>query len=442
MQLTRRYFLKSTGALAVYCGVAPVDRLLAQGMDDPAGHPVRPQKTLVVVFLRGGIDGLNWVVPYGDPAYAGLRPKLAVARPGAEGGAFDLDGHFGLNPRCAALMPWLNEGVAVAAHAVGYGQNSRSHFEEQDTWETGVAGNTLGGDGWLNRHLLTSRGHGPVRAIAFSDALPRILRGPAPAYAVRGLSSLTMPGVRGAPAAALAGALEHAYEVDPDGDAGDAARELVSGAGRNTLEGVRVIQSVVGQDYTAAAAYPENNPLSEKLKSAAQLIKAGIGLEVVQVDFTGWDTHNRQGNGAMGGFGDQLEQLSTALAAFAQDLGPKLDDTLVLTLSDFGRTAKENGTGGTDHGWANAMLALGGPVAARGATRHAASADQRTGVKQRRKVLTRWPGLGPEQLHQKRDLLHTTDFRDVLGEVVAKHLGNANLPKVLPGHTFSPVGLV
>ena len=442
MQLTRRYFLRSSGALAVYCGVAPVDRLLAAGMDDPARHPVTRNKTLVVVFLRGGIDGLNWVVPHGDGAYAGLRPKLGVAVPGAEGGALDLDGFFGLNPRCAELMPMFDEGLAVAAHAVGYGENSRSHFEEQDVWETGVAGNTLGHDGWLNRHLLTSTGHGGVRAVAFGDMLPRILRGDAPAYAVRGLKELAMPGSRHVPAAAMAAALEHAYARGPDADGGagvgeasDAARDLLADAGRDTLEGVRLIEAVASRDYTPAADYPEKNPLGKKLRGAAQLIKADIGLEVVQVDFGGWDTHNAQGNGAQGGYGDKLGQLSAALAAFAKDLGPRLDDTLVLTLSDFGRTAKENGTGGTDHGWANALMAIGAPVAAAGA-------DTLTGIKRRRKVVSRWPGLGPEQLHEKRDLLHTTDFRDVLGEVVRTHLGNDNLPTVLPGHVFQDVGLI
>jgi uncharacterized protein (DUF1501 family) len=434
MKLTRRFFIQSSGALAVYCGVAPLDRLLANSMDDPANHRVKKHKSLVVIFLRGGIDGLNWVVPYGDPAYAGLRPDLKVHTPGSENGAIDLDGMFGLNPRCDALMPWFDEGVAVAAHAVGYSKNSRSHFEEQDVWETGVAGNTIGYDGWLNRHLLTSEGHGPVRAIAFSDTMPRILRGDATAYAIPGLTALGLPKREGEDAAVLS-ALEHAYQVDPNpmGDAAKSAQDMVHGAGTDTLQGIKLIQEVAKQPYQPAAEYPERNKLAESLKSTARLLKADLGLEVVQIDYGGWDTHNRQGNGHEGNYGNKLQALSEALSAFAKDMGSQLDDTLVLTISDFGRTARQNGSGGTDHGWANAMLALGGPVTKTG---------EKTGIKQRRKVLTQWPGLAPDQLYQKRDLLHTTDFRDVLAEVVQTHLGNDNLPTVLPNHEFKNVGLI
>ncbi len=440
MRLTRRFFIQSTGALAVYCGVAPIDRLLAATMDDPTKHPVTRKKTLVVIFLRGGIDGLNWIVPYNDPDYIKLRPSLHVKAPGQDGGAIDLDGVFGINPRCKALMPWFDQGVAVAAHAVGYSKNSRSHFEEQDVWETGVAGNTVGYDGWLNRHLLTSEGHGPVRAIAFSDTLPRILRGDAPAYAISGLTSLGLPDGKYADANVITAALEHAYQCDPDpnGTAGRDATQLLADAGRDTLEGIDLIQKVAAQPYTPAAEYPARSALGGRLESAARLIKADLGLEVVQIDYGGWDTHSRQGNGPDGPYGNKLQELGDSLAAFAQDLGPRLDDTLVLTISDFGRTARENGTRGTDHGWANAMLALGGSVA----TAAAIDPAQRTGVKQRRKVLAKWPGLAEDQLHQKRDLLHTTDFRDVLAEVVRVHLGNDNLPAVLPDHDFKPVGLI
>ena len=434
MRLTRRFFLRSTGALAVYCGVNPLDAALAASMDDPAEHPTARRKTLVVVFLRGGIDGLNLVVPHGDPHYAKLRPGIGVPTPGKEGGALDLDGFFGLNPRAAALLPAFGSGAAVALQAVGYPGNSRSHFEEQDVWETGVSGNTVGHDGWLNRHLLTSTGHGPIRAVALSDTLPRILQGEAPAYAFPGLTDLGFSsnrGGRGGPGgdgeASVVAALEHAHAALDPGAAGDALG-LVHAAGRDTLEGVRVLRGVAARPYERAARYPDGQ-LGARLASAARLIKAGVGLEVVQIDYGGWDTHNRQGAGAQGVFGGKVAELSGGLAAFLEDLGPRAEDTLVLTLSDFGRTAKQNGTGGTDHGWANAVLALGGPVAAQAAGR-------------RGPVLGAWPGLGPGQLNQGRDLRHTTDFRDVLAEAVVSHLGNANLPKVLPGHAFSRAGLL
>ncbi|BAM04466.1 DUF1501 domain-containing protein [Phycisphaera mikurensis] len=430
MRLTRRFFLRSTGAMAVYCAVNPLDAALAASMDDPAAHVTAKNKTLVVVFLRGGIDGLNLVVPHGDPAYAKLRPGIGVAAPGKEGGALDLDGFFGMNPRAAALMPALASGEAIALQAVGYPGNSRSHFEEQDVWETGVSGNTMGHDGWLNRHLLTSTGHGPIRAVALSDSLPRILRGEAPAFAFPGLTDLGFGGRGNAEQeASVVAALEQAHAAVAPGGTRDAI-DLVHAAGRETLEGVKVLRGVAAQPYEQSASYPSGQ-LGQRLASAARLIKAGVGLEVVQIDYGGWDTHNRQGDGAQGNFGTKVEELCGSLAAFSEDLGPRSDDTLVLTLSDFGRTARQNGTAGTDHGWANAMLAMGGPVAAKKAL------DPGRGP-----VMGAWPGLGPEQLHQKRDLKHTTDFRDVLAEVVTSHLGNANLPKVLPGHAFSPVGLL
>lgn len=427
MKMTRRFFLQTTGALAAYCGVAPLELMAGEVQGAAAGAaPVTAGKTLVVIFLRGGIDGLNLVVPFGDPEYGKLRKGLRVPSPNEADGAIDLDGFFGLHPRMKAMQPWIDGGHFVAAHAVGYSENTRSHFEEQDVWETGVIGNTVGSDGWLNRHLLTSQGNGPVRAVALGNALPRILRGDAAAYAVRGLEDLAMPKSRG-DAAMVTAALEHAYHCDPVAHAGD-ARDLVAQAGQTTLEGVRLIQQVAAQPYKASAEYP-NNGLAKQLSVAARLIKSNIGLEVIEIDYGGWDTHNNQGNGIGGAFGNQLQVLGDALNAFATDLGDRLNDTLVLTLSDFGRTAKENGTHGTDHGWGNAMLALGGGVA-------------KAGANAKRKVVTTWPGLAEDQLQDKRDLKHTTDFRDVLAEVVRVHLGNANLEKVLPNHQFKPVGLV
>ena len=434
MKITRRYFLQSSGALLAYCGVAPLQALAKAAPAAEAAGAVAKGKTLVVIFLRGGIDGLNLVVPYGDEHYAKLRQGIRIPKPGEENGAADLDGFFGLHPRAKALMPLFDSGHAVAAHAVGYAKNSRSHFEEQDVWETGVIGNTLGSDGWLNRHLITSEGHGPVRAIALGNTLPRILRGDAAAYAVRGLADLNLPST-GSDADRVAAALEHAYQCDPAQHLGD-ARDMVAQTGAATLEGVKQIRAVAELPYKPAAEYPEKSGLAQQLAAAARLIKSDIGLEVIEIDYGGWDTHNNQGYGIEGQYGNKVAELANALAAFTQDLGDKLNDTLVLTLSDFGRTAKENGTRGTDHGWANAMFAIGGPVAATG---------ERVGddkAPNRRKVVTSWPGLAPDQLYQNRDLAHTTDFRDVLGEAVQNHLGNPNLARIIPDHEHRPVGLI
>ena len=428
MQITRRFFLRSSGALAAYLGLAPVSALAeAVRAASAKPMPVTPGKTLVAIFLRGGIDGLNLIVPHADEHYYRHRQGLAIPRPGqGDNAAIDLDHTFGLHPRMAALKPLFDQGHAAALHAVGYDKNTRSHFEEQDTWETGVMGNTLGSDGWLNRHLQTSTGAGPLRAVALSDTLPRVLRGDARAFAIRGLEDLGMPDMHG-DAAQVAAALEHAYRTPPEQHRGD-ARDLLAATGQVTLDAMAQLQKVTAQPYTPAAEYP-GSEIGQRLQAAARLIKANLGVEVIEIDFGGWDTHQYQGNGGGGNFADLVGQLADALAAFHRDMGDHMADTLVVTMSDFGRTARENGTGGTDHGWGNVMLAVGGPITARAGRRKSP-------------VITDWPGLAPDQLKDGRDLAHTRDFRDVLAEVTRHHLGNPNLEVVLPGHTFNPVGLL
>ncbi len=426
MNMTRRYFLKTTGALALYTGISPLNLLGESGIDPNQLKAVKKGRTLVVIFLRGGVDGLNLVVPFGDSAYYDLRRSLAISKPGTnDESALDLDGMFGLHPRASALMPLFQSGAARALHAVGYAHNTRSHFEEQDVWETGVIGNTVHSDGWLNRHLLTSTGHGPVRAVSLGDTLPRILRGDAPAFALRGITDLSMPGKENEGAAMVA-ALEHAYCTDPR-EHTSAALDLLASSAQVTLDGMQQIQSAMQRTPESSVAYPDTG-IGRQLKEVARLIKSEVGMEVAEIDYGGWDTHNNQG-GVGGAFGNLVQDLSDAIAAFNKDMANKMDDVLVLTLSDFGRTAAENGTQGTDHGWANCMLAIGGGV----------GKNTEGGA---RPVHTKWPGLAKEQLHQGRDLMHTIDFRDVLAEVVQNHLGNTDLQKILPGYEFQPVGLV
>jgi uncharacterized protein (DUF1501 family) len=243
MLMTRRFFLKTTGAFAAYCGVAPFDAFSQhEAAAISNASAVRKGKTLVAVFLRGGLDGLNLVVPFGEKHYYDLRKSIAIPQPGQKDGALDLDGFFGLHPAAEDLMPLFQSGEAVAIQAVGYDKNTRSHFEEQDVWETGVIGNTVNSDGWLNRHLLTSEGHGPIRAIAIGNNLPRILRGDAPAYAVRGISDLTMPPGH-VKETAIAAALEHAYCSDPAGHISN-AREMLAQTAGATLEGIRRRRSI------------------------------------------------------------------------------------------------------------------------------------------------------------------------------------------------------
>jgi uncharacterized protein (DUF1501 family) len=427
MNITRRYFLQSTGALALYCGVNPLRTLADVGLTPADVKPVTRGKTFVAIFLRGGMDGLNFIVPYKDPGYHVLRRSLNLTDPGQPQGVLDLDGFFGLHPRAAALAPLFQNGTAMALHAVGYDLNTRSHFEEQDTWETGVTGNTVNSDGWLNRHLLTSQGHGPVRALSVGDVLPRILRGKAPAFALHGIEDLALPNSGKIDDAQMFAAIEHAY-CTPPREHEDAARDLLASTAQTTLEGVELLKKNLAKGYTSSVAYPKTE-FARRLQEVAHVIKADLGLEVAEIDYGGWDTHSNQG-GVGGQYGNLVEAFAQGLAAFAQDLGDRLNDVLVLTMSDFGRTAAENGTGGTDHGWANCMLALGGGLATK----------TPGGIV--KPVLTTWPGLLKDQLHQGRDLLHTTDFRDVLGEVVKVHLGNPQIQTVLPSHNFKPVGLL
>lgn len=419
---TRRTFLRTTAGFTLLGGLAPLRSFSGTG---PAISPTHKGKTLVAVFLRGGIDGLNLIVPHGDPHYYKHRSSLAIARPSGGNGdsCRDLDSFFGIHPAAESLLPFFKNGTARALQAVGYGKNTRSHFEEQDTWETGVVGNTLSADGWLNRHLASSTGHGSIRAVAIGGNLPRMLRGKAPAYAIRGIADLAMPTVPGAPGT-LRSALETAYCSQPD-PSRSALDSLLAQTASATLEGTRQLEALAKESYAPAhgANYPKVS-IGEQFREAARLIKAGLGTEVIQIDYGGWDTHNNQGS-TNGGFATRLRDLALALTAFHKDLGDKLDDVLVLTLSDFGRTVRQNGTNGTDHGWANCMIALGGSLA---------QSDK--------PVLGEWPTLAPENLHQDRDLKHTTDFRDVLAEVVSRHLGNPNTDHIIPSHTSRPVGLV
>ena len=418
MSLDRRIFLKSSGALAAWWGLSPAGLAGSQ----PQSPTAKRGKTLVVVFLRGGIDGLNLVVPYGDADYYRLRNFIAVQKPGEQNGALDIDGFFGLHPWADALHPLFQDGTAVALHAVGYGGNSRSHFEEQDVWETGVDGNTLESDGWLNRHLATSTGHGPIRAISIGDTLPRILRGKERALALRGLDDLTF-GEGASSMEAVMRTLRQAHGKDRESEAED----LLARGGRETLDALRELQKVAEASYEPKATYP-NSDFGRRCREAARLIRSDVGVEVVELDRGGWDTHQNQG--AVGGpYSNNVRDLTRSLAALCKDLEDRMDDVLILTLSEFGRTAGQNGTGGTDHGWGNCQLAIGGPV-------------RRKGEEKARGVLGKWPGLAREQLNQGRDLAHTTDFRDVISEVVREHLGNKSLEDVLPGHGSADVGLV
>jgi uncharacterized protein (DUF1501 family) len=400
--MTRRLFLKSSGLAMFGMGAAPM--WLARAADAPEAR----KKVLVAIFQRGAVDGLNLVLPFGEKSYYSLRPSLAIPAPKAGGAeaAIDLDGFFGLHPSLAPLKPIYDSGKLAIVHAVGSPDPTRSHFDAQDYMESGTPGRKATPDGWLNR-VLTPQGSGtisPVRAVSLGPQLPRSLRGKNDAVAINNLNEFRVRD------AEVASAFESMYAATAD--------KMLNNTGRETFEAAKLMQSIQAQPYTPAggAKYPGGR-LGQSLIQIARLIKADVGLEVAFTDVGGWDTHVNQAGQtpATGQLANLLGNFGQALAAFYQDLGDRIEDVAVVTMSEFGRTAKENGDRGTDHGHANVMFAFGGAI--RGG-----------------KVYGDWPGLGPGQLHEDRDLNLTTDFRDVLGELVARQLGHTQLARVFPGY--------
>ncbi|GBD31748.1 MAG: hypothetical protein KatS3mg081_1491 [Gemmatimonadales bacterium] len=409
-RITRRVFVKASGIALVGLGLDPI--FLTRAAYAVKRSPSARGKTLVCIFQRGAVDGLNMIVPHGEEIYYRERPRIAVPRPGKPGGAIDLDGHFGMHPALEPLEPYYRNGTLAVVHAVGSPDPTRSHFEAQDYMETGTPGIKSTGDGWLNRYLAHAREHRdtPFRGVAIGRELPRALRGAAPALALENLETF---GVRAPDRARdrLTRAFEELYSASSTG--------LVATSSAEALEAIKMLREIDPERYrpAAGAEYPAS-PLGRSLRQIAQLIKADLGVEVAFADVGGWDTHVNQG-GSEGQLAARLRDFAQSLAAFARDLGERLADVVVLTMSEFGRTVAENGNLGTDHGRATAMLVLGG--ATRGG-----------------RVLGRWPTLDPARRFEGRDLAVTTDFRDLFGEVLVKHLGPADLSAIFPGFDAAP----
>ena len=401
LRLSRREFLALGGFAAVSLGLPRWARAAAEAAR-------RSGKTLVVVLQRGAMDGLNVVIPFQDPVYRKARPTIAVPAPGADGGALELDGTFGLHPALAPLLPLYKEGRLALIHAAGSPDGTRSHFDAQDYLESGTPGVKGTEDGWLDRALAAARtARDPLAAVAIGARLPLMLRGGFPVAALTGADQL-----KGAP---LENSLESLYDGAVDALLSDAARDL--GEARKELDGIPRAE----KDAAERAGYPKAK-IGRDLFELARILKAGLGTRVGFVESTGWDHHFNEG-GSDGQLAKRLEELGGALAAFHRDLGSRADDVLVVTMTEFGRTVEENGNRGTDHGHASAMLVLGGRV--KGG-----------------RVLGRWPGLDPAARFESRDLEVTTDFRSVAGEAVAKHLGFRDLSGVFPGGSWPSLGLI
>jgi uncharacterized protein (DUF1501 family) len=407
MQMNRRFFLRN-GALAI-AGTTAIPSFLVRSV--LAQSAAEPNRRLVIIFQRGAADGLNIVVPYREKNYYSMRPSIAIP----QNQVLDLDGFFGLHPSLASIKPLYEQGHLAIVHAAGSPDMSRSHFDAQDYMESGTPGLKSTQDGWLNRALQAEDArcncaHTPFRAVALGADVPRTLAGSVPAIALSNLNSFSVGGRGPAPSPA-ASAFEAMY-----GDSGD---RIFHPAGEETFEAVKMLRAANPGQYTpsAGADYP-NSEFGNNMKQIAQLLKANLGVEAAFTDVSGWDTHQNQGS-VNGQLANRLKDFSDSIGAFWRDLGDSAANVTLVTMSEFGRTAHENGTGGTDHGHANAMFVLGGEV--KGG-----------------KVYGKWPGLANEQLNEGRDLALTTDYRDVIGEVVTRTLGASNLEQVFPGARIAP----
>jgi uncharacterized protein (DUF1501 family) len=377
-------------------------------------------RVLVVVFLRGGWDGLNVAVPYGDDVYHTLRPGIRIPSPAAGDAtsALDLDGFFGFHPAMTALHRLYLEGRVAVLPAVHYPGASRSHFEGQDILEDAAL--TSVASGWLARYLAASPAQGGRRALSLTSGLPRSLSG---ASSVAAYSDLAMYlATTSKERTMLSGLMAQEY-ARPPAPANPSADSL-NKAGLLLLQDIDDLQAVNALPVEGGAVYPQTT-FGRQMRQAAGLVKAKPDLEVITLDLGSWDTHRGQGGGAASGAMSRLlAQFSDAVGAFFQDIGAHGGRVTLLAGSEFGRTAAENGSGGTDHGHATTWLAVGG--AARGGI-HVGSG---------------WPGLAPEQLHEGRYLAHSIDFRDVYGECLTRVLGLANAGTVITGHSPQYVGFL
>lgn len=375
-------------------------------------------KTLVVIFQRGGCDGLNTVVPYGESEYYNLRPTIAVPPPG-QGGALDLDGFFGLHPSLAPLHTIYQEETMAVLPAVHYADASRSHFSSEYYIESGSPYGTT--DGWLNRHLTSMPAEGSFRAVAFRNGLPHAFRGEANVSTFTDLDDLGLEGPKSV-AADFAARMRRIFSQSID--AGDVNRAALHVSGQTILNNIDSLSEIDTANYQPenGAVYPENS-YGRQLRQTAQLIKEEAGLELVTIDHPSWDTHSHQGGAEADGAQSRKHQnFAQGINALYTDLGSRMDDVLILTMTEFGRTAQENASAGTDHGHAGAWFVIGGQVNGG--------------------IFGSWPGLSPSQLYLGRYLDHTIDFRDVMAEVLVGHLGNKDLETVLPGHTRTPIGFL
>jgi uncharacterized protein (DUF1501 family) len=400
MAITRRYFMKTGGVALASFATAPTFLLrTALAQTNPNQGVDRP--ILIAIFQRGAADGISMVVPFGDKHYSAARPQIAIPEPlrGTDDRAIDLDGFFALHPSLGSLKPIYDSGHLAMVQAVGSPDSTRSHFDAQDYMESGTPGNKSVADGWLNRYLQATPENNatPFRAVALSATLPRSLSGQAPTVAMQRVAEFGLRGGRATP------------EVEA----------MFADLYKDTFDAVKLLRSTTSQQYTPANGVRySNSGFGQALLQIAQLVKSDIGLQVAFAEVGGWDTHANQGS-SRGQLSNRLRDFGDDIAALYRDLGDRMRNVVIITMTEFGRAIRQNGSGGTDHGHASSLFVVGGPV--KGG-----------------RVYGQWPGLAPEQLYEGRDLALTTDFRTVFSEILATHMGAKDVSKIFPGFKQTP----
>jgi uncharacterized protein (DUF1501 family) len=417
---SRRAFLKSGGVALFGVGLGGVPSFIARAAEsDKRGRLYKKKRVLVTIFQRGAMDGLMAVTPFRDQFLQAARPTLFIsaAKNATESPLIDLDGTFGLHPGMKAFQPFFNEKRLAIVHGIGSPNNTRSHFDAQDYMESGTPFNKGTSSGWLNRAVgLLGHDATPFRAVSLTSSMPRSFYGDNPTVAISNLQDFAIQ-MRGNPVASnmAATSFEELYDETASG--------LLKETGKESFDAVKMLQKADLKNYKAEynAIYP-NSPLGNSLKQIAQLIKMDVGLEVAFAESTGWDTHFNQGT-ENGVFARNVADLSNSIIAFWNDISAYQDDVTIMTMTEFGRTVKQNGTGGTDHGRGSCNFILGNDV--NGGRVHGVLHP-----------------LAIENLEDGRDLAVTTDFRCVFSEVADKHLDIKNDQLLFPGWSGKKIGVM
>lgn len=417
---SRRGFLKAGGLTLFGIGIGGIPAFMAEAANlIQAPALFKRKKILVSIFQRGAMDGLMAVTPFTDQYLKAARPTLfmSAAKGGSGRPLIDLDGRFGLHPSMSAFEPVFREKRLAIVHGMGSPNNTRSHFDAQDYMESGTPFNKGTASGWLNRAVgLLGHDATPFQAVSLTSSMPRSFYGDMPSVAISNLQDFAIQ-MRGNPMGATRAAqsFEDLYDQTSSG--------LLKQTGKESFDAVKMLQKADIKNYkpTNNAVYP-NTALGNSLKQIAQLIKMDVGLEVAFTESGGWDTHFNQG-AETGIFARNVNDLSQSIMAFWTDMGTYQDDLTVMTMTEFGRTVKQNGTGGTDHGRASCNFILGNDV--NGGLIHG-------------KV----EPLAMENLEDGRDLAVTTDFRSIFSEVAGKHLQIADDNKLFPGFNGNRVGVM